>query len=293
MRFVRRTNFKKRSQFQTIPSNPALNHREMNHIIRRIVAAALLSLIGGVANAQLVELQQNAQDKLRATNLYADTYYNGGYAGNTTTSGPLQNNAEYGPGPNLGFTFSTNAAVLQSGTGSTYGRFQNLPTDSSGDGNNQVLNFNNTYPTPITNVINFATGFTGVTFNYSLGNNYSTYDQTADVWSGLNGTGTILGTIQLGIGTLQSTQQLNSATTTITPSSSQYLFTAWSSASANNFSGSGVAQSVTFGTSTNLANEELEIDAFTVQAVPEPHSVWLMLGGLGLLAFMRRRALRA
>jgi hypothetical protein len=262
----------------------------MNHIIRSMVAAALISLIGGVADAATVELQQNAGDKLRATGLYANTYYNGGYAGNTTTSGPVQS-AQYGPGPTLGFTFSTNAAVLQAGTMSTQGRFENLPTDPV-DGNTQVLNFNNTYPNPITNIINFATGFTGVTFNYSLGNNNPSYDQTADVWSGLNGTGTIVGTIQLGIGTLQSTQQLNSATTTITPSSHLDIFTAWSSATANTFSGSGIGQSVTFGTSTTLANEELEIDTFTV-TTPEPSTWALMLGGLGALAFFARRRLNS
>ena len=256
------------------------------------MAAALFALVGGVAHAQQsVELQQNNADKLRASGLYADTYYNGGYAGNNATSGPLTGNASYGPGPTLGFTFSTNAAILQAGAMSTQGRFQNLPTDPV-DGNTQVLSFNNSYPTAITNVINFVAGFTEVAFNYSLANNDSTYDQTVDIWSGLNGTGTLVGTIQLTPGTLQSTQQLNSATTaTSFAPTHQYPFTGWATAKNDNLS--AIAESVTFGTSTTLANEELEIDAFTVEEVPEPSTWALLIAGLALSFALRRRSLRA
>lgn len=249
------------------------------------VAVASLAL-AGTANAALVELQQNASDPLRASGLYADNFYDGGYAGNTSTSGPVVSGG-YGPGPNLGFTLSTTAAVLQAGTSSTQGRFQNLPTDAApGDGNNQVLSFNTTYnsanpaPNTVLNVINFAAGFTGVTFDYSFGNQNQNL-QTAEVWSGQNGTGTLLDTIQLVLGTLPSTQALNSSTTTISPTSHQYVFTAWSQASDNSFS--GVAESVTFGTSANTSSPDLEIDAFTVNAVPEPSTV--LAGILTLLPF--------
>jgi len=257
----------------------------MNQIIRNMVAATLLGLIGGAANAQTVELQQNSGDSPRVTGLYADNFYDGGYAGNTATSGPLQGNAGYGTGPDLGFTFSTNAEVLFSGTSSTQGRFQNLPTDAApGDGNTQVLSFNTTYPTvtTLTNAINFTAGFTGVTFNYSFGSQNQNL-QTAEVWSGLNGTGTLLDTINLVLGTLSSTQALNSSTTTITPTNHLYVYTAWSQATDNSFS--GVGESVTFGTSTSTSTPDLELDAFTVETVPEPSSWALMLGGLALLAW--------
>jgi hypothetical protein len=41
-----------------------------------------------------------------------------------------------------------------------------------------------------------------------------------------------------------------------------------------------------------LANEELEIDTFTV-TTPEPSTWALMLGGLGALAFFARRRLNS
>jgi hypothetical protein len=255
-------------------------------------AAALLSLIGGVAHAQLsVELQQNASDQLRVSGLYANTYYDGGYAGNTPTSGPVVS-GQYGPGPSLGFTLSTDAAILLSGTSSTQGRFLNLPTDGApGDGNTQALSFNTTYPTVTTvvNAINFAAGFTGVTFNYSFGDQNQNL-QTAQIWSGQNGTGTLLDTINLSLGTFDTTFALNSSTTmsSITSPPHADVFYAWSQASDNSFS--GVGESVTFGTSTSTTSPDLEIDAFTVVSVPEPASY--ALAGAGLIVFFLGSKLR-
>jgi hypothetical protein len=111
------------------------------------------------------------------------------------------------------------------------------------------------------------------------------------VWSGLNGTGTLLSTINLSVGTLASTQALNSSTTTITPTSHLYVFTAWSQATDNSFS--GVGESVTFGTSTSTTTPDVEIDALTVEEVPEPSTSALVLIAFGSLFYLRRRALRA
>jgi hypothetical protein len=247
----------------------------MNHIIRSMAAAASLSLIGGAANAQTVELQQNAHDLL-PTGSYVDNYYNGGFAGNTITSGPIQNYPSSGAGPKLGFTFSLNAEALSAGTNSAQGKFATLPTDPN-DNNTQVLFFSFVSGNGVTNTINFAAGFTAVTFNYALGNNNPMYDQTADVWSGLNGTGTLLGTIAL-----------NSAAVTLSGPNRNYIFNTWSTATDNSFS--GVAQSVTFGNSNSTPSEELEIDAFTV---PEPSSWALIITAVPLFFVLRRRALRA
>src|ERR1700722_16729532 len=128
----------------------------MNHTIRNAAVGAALgiALIAANANASSIELQQTGQ--LHGGS-YLDSYYAGGYAGNTFTSGPLTGQPAYGPGPNVGFTFSSNALVLSS-TGSNNGKFENLPAGDL-DGNTQVLSFSGLGGGATTDTINFAQGF--------------------------------------------------------------------------------------------------------------------------------------
>ena len=54
------------------------------------------------------------------------------------------------------------------------------------------------WPNPATsNAMNYAAGFSGLSFNYSLAGNSPTYASTVDIWSGLNGTGALLDTLSL------------------------------------------------------------------------------------------------
>jgi MYXO-CTERM domain-containing protein len=252
----------------------------MKLILRTITAATLVTLAAGIAHAQqAVELQQNAQDLLPSGS-YADNWYVGGWAGNSYTSGPITGYPSFpvaGPGPNLGFTFSSNAVVWSAGTNA--GKFENLPTDPV-DSNTQALTFSALGGAGTTDAINFAGGFTGLTFNYSLGNNNSAYDQTADIWSGLNGTGTVVGTVSL-----------TSAANTITATNRANIFTTWSTATNNSLT--GVGQSITFGVANPLPAEEVELDAFTVQSTPEPTSYALGLTAAALFFLLRRRTTRA
>ncbi len=237
------------------------------------LTALALSLAANGASAQTVELQQTG---FLHSGSYIDNYDIGGYAGNTYTSGALTGNLQYGPGPNQGFTFSSNAVTESSGTSN--GKFENLPTGDL-DGNTQVLSFSGLGGATTTDTVNFANGFTNVTFNYALGTNNASYAQTAQVWSGLNGTGTVVGTIAL-----------TASSNPLTCSTRLDAYCSWSVATGSGFS--GVAESITFGVANSVASENLELDAVTVAAVPEPTQSWMMLVGLaivGIFAVGRRR----
>jgi len=248
----------------------------MKHIIRKIVPATAicLGLVGTGALAQNVELQQTG---FLHSGSYLDSFYTGGYAGNLYTSGALTGNSQYGPGPDLGFTFSANALTSSSGTGTTGGKFENLPTGDL-DGNTQVLSFSGLGGASTTDTINFAAGFSNIAFNYALGTNNAAYAQTAIVWSGLNGTGTEVGTIAL-----------TASASPVACVNRLDAYCSWSAATGAGFS--GAAKSITFGVANLSAAESLELDAVTVTAVPEPAQYWMMLAGLalvGLFGFRRR-----
>jgi len=255
----------------------------MKHITGNtaFAAARCLGLLIGVtaalaapgAGAQTVELQQNG---FLHTGSYIDNFYIDGFAGNSYTSGSLTGNSQYGPGPNLGYTFSSNATVQSSGTNA--GKFENLPGGDL-DANTQILSFSGLGGATTTDTINFAQGFSNVTFNYSLGTNNAAYGQTADVWSGVNGTGTLVGTIAL-------TASVNP----VACASHLDAYCSWSAASAAGLS--GIGESITFGVANTAASENLELDAITVSAVPELSRFWMMLVGLSALAMLalgRRR----
>ena len=70
-------------------------------------------------------------------------------------------------------------------------------------------------------------------------------------------------------------------------------YCSWSAASGTGFT--GVGESITFGVANTAASENLELNAVTVAAVPEPTTYRMMLTGLlmvGMLAFVRRRSAR-
>ncbi|HTV95843.1 MAG TPA: VPLPA-CTERM sorting domain-containing protein [Steroidobacteraceae bacterium] len=227
-----------------------------------LAAAAAIGagLAATQAHASTVELTLGAEH----TGAYIEDYFLGG-----ADSVPSD-----GDGPNLGFGFSDNATVQKAGDSASTGdgKFEGNPSGQSeilafsADNSSGALNTGGSY-------MNFATGFSTVSFNYALSANSSQFNGTADIWSGLNGTGTLLGTIALS-----ATAAGNSCTVRTD------AYCNWSVASASGF---GVAESVTFGATST--SDYAEFDGLQVTPVPLPAAVWLFLSGaLGLGRFARK-----
>jgi hypothetical protein len=96
-------------------------------------------------------------------------------------------------------------------------------------------------------------------------------DTTVGIWSDLNGTGSLLGTFNLAA---------NQGGCSDSP------LCHWELASLDF---SGAARSITFGDAANAAM----FDNVTVNAVPLPAALWLMVSALGGLGIVRRKRVAA
>jgi hypothetical protein len=172
-----------------------------------------------------------------------------------------------GPGTNYGITFGSDSlALIQDSAGGT-GNFEGNP---SGNASLYFLSG----PGDIMNVpAGFTTGFS---FYYSAINDPG----TVTVWSGLNGTGTLLQTIDLPV------TPTGYPTAPCTDASEDYCpfvpigitFT-------------GTAESVDFsGTANEIGFDEITLGSATAGgSVPEPRTVVLLGAGLAPLAVVRSR----
>jgi hypothetical protein len=167
-------------------------------------------------------------------------FYNGG----TSETGAT--------GTNYGISFGPDALALANNADFTY--YSNAPSPGA------VL-----APVGISSALNVVAGFTGeASFFYS-----SAAATTVSIFSGLNGSGSLLGTFNL--------------TANAQTGCSDTSFCHWDFASLNF---AGVAQSIQFGTAGNLAG----FDNVTVAPVPLPAAFWLLGSSLlGLGGIARRR----
>jgi hypothetical protein len=194
-----------------------------------------------------------------------ESYFNGG-----TDS---QNLA----GPSDGVVFGNNAVSLRSGVtglrGTGSGKFENLPDSAPG-----VLYFagvSSAFTGAPANVMDVASGFSSLSFNYSLLNNSQSDSGSVTLWSGLNGTGTSLGTFSL-----------NAAASPVGCKTAGDEFCSWSSLTEGHF---GVAESAVFSATAGTGFSP-EFDQVAIQPVPLPGALLLLLSGLGgMFGFTRRR----
>jgi hypothetical protein len=229
------------------------------------IGAALLASQASAANVTLVGNQEVLTFGGQVNDSAISTFFDGGTDAYGTAGGAANN---------VGITFSApaefaNAGYNGSGFNGGTGKFENVPSGATG-----VLYFASV-PTTTAPILDDASGFSGISLNYSLLGNSASYASTVSLYSGLDGTGNLLGTLTL-----------SAASTSVACTSSRDEFCTWSS--AGNASLGGVAESAVFN---GDARTFTEFDGVALTPVPLPAALWLMLGGVGGLArFVRRRA---
>jgi hypothetical protein len=212
---------------------------------------ALLSAAGSLSAAPIVldfEGLQNFEP--------INDYYNGGTGGNGT-----------GGGPNYGVSFTSDSLALISATAGGTGQF----TGSLAPSPNSIAFF----LTGAGDTMNVAGGFTtGFSFFYTS----PFFAGSVTVWSGLNGTGSLLGTLNLGL-------------TPDTSGTTGFAYDGWA---ASGVAFSGTAESAVFsGVADYIGFDDITLGSQTPGdgRVPDGGTSALLLGmGLmSLVGFSSRR----
>jgi PEP-CTERM motif len=219
---------------------------------RRVLSCLAVIFVLAVASARagtIVLTFEGLQDEEQVLN-----YYNGGFGGNGS-----------GPGPNFGITFGPDSLAIISGAAGGSGNFSGAPTMPT------VLFF----LSGPGDVMDVPAGFTtGFSFFYSA----VVYPGSVSVYSGLDGTGSLLASLGLAV----------------TPSggATQCTYGDYCPWFPVGVSFDGTAESVIFSGSANyIGFDNITLGASTPSAAtPEPATLTLFGSGLlGLVGLVRRR----
>jgi hypothetical protein len=187
-------------------------------------------------------------------------------------------------GPHDGVIFSANANEQKKGVagsgGQGTGKFENNPSGATG-----VLYF--AFSASGKSYLNEASGFNNVALDYALLNNSYSYEgaspvpEMVELFSGLNGTGTMLGNVTL-----------EPNPTTVACKTRGDEFCTWSSVIVKTAPGT-LAESIFFGAAGTGPLVGIEFDSVRLSQTPLPAALPLFGGGLaliGLLSHRRRKA---
>jgi len=171
--------------------------------------------------------------------------------------------------PNFGVTFSSNVYGLRSAYAPVHPGAGNFSPDRT---STPAIFINGPTGSMATGTMNVSAGFSnGISFFYT-----SAFTETVTIWSGANGTGTVLATMTL------------SASNAPGACAGGPAYCVWTGAG---ISFSGVAKSVTIsGAANGIGISDITLGQSTT-AIPEPPSIYLFGAGLLAITFMRVRSM--